>query len=259
MKVALTAVASLRAQVDDDRSFASRRAAPPPYDRWCEAPRRPGRMDRASLHALWAAQEALRAVPPSERESLALVLGTALGCAEVNELYHRGLVRDGADHASPALFAQTIPSGPLGEVSIATGARGPAMTVMAGRCSAVAALVSARRTLLTGRADRALVIASDTLGEDREPVRAARGEAPGAEATVAMLLERAEVVGRRIALATLVHAAVTDDEPATAVEGVDWMGAAAVIDLPAWLSGEEPTLAVTVRDGRARAALRWAR
>lgn len=259
MKLALTAVASLRAEVDAARSLASRRVEPPPYERWCSPPRRPGRMDRASLHALWAAHEALRAVSPPERASLALVLGTALGCAEVNELYHRGLVVDGADHASPALFAQTIPSGPLGEVSIATGARGPAMTVMAGRCSAAAALASARRTLLTGRADRVLVIASDAIGEDREPVRAARGEAPGAEATVAMLLERDGAFGRRVPLATLAHAVVTADEPAPAPEDVDWMGAAAVIELPEWLSGESSTLAVTVRDGRARADVRWAR
>ena len=251
MRIALTAVASLRAELP------SRRVEPPPYDRWREPPRRPGRMDRASLHALWVAQEALRALPLSERASLALVLGTALGCAEVNEAYHRGLSRDGADGASPALFAQTIPSAPLGEVAIATGARGPAITVMAGRCSAAAALVSARRMLLTGKATRALVIASDTLGEDREPVRAARGEAPGAEATVAMLLEREDVAGGR--LATLDAVTVTTADEVAAVEPVDWMGAAAVIDLPEWLSGDGEALAVTVRDGRARADVRWTR
>ncbi len=205
---------------------------------WPSAPERVGRMDRASAHALLVAHRALSRAGfgGSAPAELAVVVGTSLGCAEVNERYHRALVERGAEGASPILFAQTIPSAPAGEVAIALGARGFATTVMAGRCSGVAALVAARRALALGRADSALVIAGDTLGPDRVHLRASRGEPPCAEAMVALVVERSEVArdaGRR-ALAVIERADVTGGAEGDDAS-VDWMGASGLMELVAWL------------------------
>lgn len=204
---------------------------------WPAAPDRIGRMDRASAHALVVAQRALSRAgfERVEIDAMAVVVGTALGCAEVNERYDRALVERGSEGASPILFAQTIPSAPAGEIAIAFGLRAHAATVMAGRASAVAALVEARRAIALGRAERALVIAGDTLGPDRARLREARALRPAAEAVVALVVERPDVTGARPTLATLEHAATRahtggdDDHP-------DWLGASGAMELVAWLA-----------------------
>ena len=78
--------------------------------RWSEPPPRLGRMDRASALALFVARGLLRDDDTAEeREGFGVVLGTELGCAEVNDQFHRGMLERGVAQASPMLFAQTIP------------------------------------------------------------------------------------------------------------------------------------------------------
>lgn len=218
-------------------------------------------MNRASLGALWVAQTALENFTPEERSPMGLILGTALGCSSANESFHFDLVRDGPQSASPSLFAQTIASGPVGEISIALGVRGPSTVVMAGRCSAVAAVMSARRMLATHRTDRVLVIASDTLGEGYDWVRKSRGELPAAEATIAVVLEaHREPSLPRSTLATLTAARWnTHDANDTNDTNVDWLGVTALVTLPRWLDGQTPRHTVTVRDETLSATLEWTR
>lgn len=222
----------------DTDGLRASRAVLPVRQLWPGAPERVGRMDRLAANALLAAARAVEragmtgAVPTDA----AVVLGTSLGCAEVNERYHRGLVERGAEGASPLLFAQTIPSTPIGEVAIAFGARGHASTVMAGRASGIAALIEARRALSLRRATVAIVLAVDTVGSDRLRMRASRGEPPCAEAAVALVVE-AELSAReagRVALATLDDAYfMTDTHGGDA--GVDWLGASGIVELVSWL------------------------
>jgi 3-oxoacyl-[acyl-carrier-protein] synthase II len=216
------------------------RAVLPIRSLWPGAPDRIGRMDRPAAHGLLVAARALAMAGAPPREDTAIIVGTALGCAEVNERYHRGLVTRGADGASPLLFAQTIPSTPAGEIAIALGLRGHTTTVMAGRASGVAALVEARRALALGRCERALVVVGDTVGGDRVRLRHDRGEAPCAEASVALVLARA---GEGAALE---HAGVTagdGDDGST-----DWLGASGIVELVAWLArADSPRFEHTVR------------
>ncbi len=96
-------------------------------------------MDRLCALALVAADGALcdAGVPTHDSERTAIVLGTAYGCHATNEEYYRGLLREGA---SPRLFAYTLPSSPVGEISIHHGIRGPATTVASGLHAGLAAL-----------------------------------------------------------------------------------------------------------------------
>ncbi len=206
---------------------------------WPAAPDRTGRMDRASAHALLVAQRALTrsGIEADRASSLAVVVGTALGCAEVNERYHRGLVERGSEGASPILFAQTIPSAPAGEIAIALGVRGHATTVMAGRASAVAALIEARRAIALGRAD------GSPRHRGRHPRPRPRAAAPferaqpaAAEAVVALVLEPVDAVRARgrAPLATLEHASVRVHDGGDDAHP-DWLGASGAVELSAWL------------------------
>jgi 3-oxoacyl-(acyl-carrier-protein) synthase len=233
----ITAWASMVAGVAGADEVPAQRAVVPLRARWPAAPDRIGRMDRPSAHALLVAQRALSRVALGPSDDVGVIVGTALGCAEVNDSYHRGLVTRGVDGASPLLFAQTIPSAPAGELAIAFGLRGHSATVMAGRCAGIAAVAEALRAIRRGRLDAALVVVGDTFGEDRAALRAAqRASSPG-EATVALLVERegfARANGR-CPRATLREARVWTDPSARDPDGVDRLGAAGLMELARWL------------------------
>lgn len=213
-------------------------------ERWPDAPARVRRLDRAAAHALLVARRVIPSAAQWPGDEVGVVLGTALGCAEVNSRYHRGLIEGGYDAASPMLFAQTIPSTPVGEASIAFGLRGHAATVMAGRCSGVAALAEAVRAIDAGRVRAAVVLAGDTFGEDEVALRLARGLAAPGEATVALLLCDARDAD---ADAPRVSARVTTDEAVPPEGGIDWLGASGLLELVAWLDGEGARFEAAVR------------
>ncbi|MDB4970041.1 MAG: 3-oxoacyl-[acyl-carrier-protein] synthase, partial [Myxococcales bacterium] len=135
--------------------------------RWAGKEARLARMDRLCGLALVACDGALldAALSPAAAEwngeRTAIVLGTAYGCHATNEEYYKGVVRDGALGASPRLFAYTLPSSPVGEVSIHYGVRGPASTLAGGLASGIDALVEGVALVANGRADRAIVCAAD--------------------------------------------------------------------------------------------------
>jgi hypothetical protein len=137
--------------------------------RWSGTPAKLARMDRLCALALVACDGALLdAGTTAEGERTAVVLGTAFGCHATNEDYYRGVVAGGAAAASPRLFAYTLPSSPVGEVSIHFAIRGPAVAVAPGLTAGLDAIAAAQRELSAGRADRALIVAADVatpLGE----------------------------------------------------------------------------------------------
>lgn len=169
--------------------------------RWDRKPPRLSRMDRLSALALVAAEGALRdagleALAPGapEGERVAVVVATAYGCHATNEEYYRGIVREGPPAASPRLFAYTLPSSPLGEVSIHVGARGPAETLSSGRHAGLEALGRARSLLAEGRADLVIVVGVEVSS----PSLSALG-VRCREGAVAFVVERADEARRRSA------------------------------------------------------------
>ena len=103
--------------------------------RWAGKEARLARMDRLCALALVACDGALvdAALSPTaaewDGERTAIVFGSAFGCHATNEDYYRGFVREGAAGASPRLFAYTLPSSPVGEMSIHYGVRGPTLVM----------------------------------------------------------------------------------------------------------------------------------
>jgi hypothetical protein len=92
----------------------------------------------------------------------ALALGTAFGAHATNEEYYQGVL--GRAAVSPRLFTYTLPSSPLGELSIHCRQTGPQQTFCAGWTSGAAALHAAAAHLAAGRADRALCLGADVPG-----------------------------------------------------------------------------------------------
>ncbi|MFO0627922.1 MAG: beta-ketoacyl synthase N-terminal-like domain-containing protein [Polyangiales bacterium] len=219
------------------------RAAGTPRAAWPEGPDRLGRMDRPAAWSLITARRVAAAL--AGFDDVGVILGTALGCAEVNARYHRGLVTQGASHASPMLFAQTLPATPAAEAAIAFGARGHSATIMAGRASGIAAVAEALRALRHGRLRAALVLAGDAFGPDEVALRAARGGGPAAEVFVALGLvgdDDAPADAPRVVEATVRHDRANPDAP-----DVDLLGASGLLELVRWLDARDEVFAAEVR------------
>ena len=117
-------------------------------------------MDRLCALAVVAVDRALAGacIDPAawQGERVATLVGTQFGCMATNEAYYRELLLQGA---SPRVFTYTLPSSPLGEVTIHFGARGPGETWVSGPLAGLEALGRAGRLCETGRSDLAIVIA----------------------------------------------------------------------------------------------------
>jgi len=163
---------------------------------------RRGPMDRLCALGLSAAEAALQdagwtpatwaAWVPTEGERVGVVLGTAYGCHATNEEFYRGLLAEGPRGASPRLFAYTLPSSPLGQITIHLGARGPAQTLVSGCHAGLEAVGHAGALCAAGRADMVLAVAAEVGGGTLGPL-GLRAE----EGAVALLLEREEAARKR--------------------------------------------------------------
>ena len=153
------------------------------------APPRLRSYDRFTTIAVAAGLEAAAAAGWSADDlagdRTALALGTAFGSHATNEEYYQGVL--GRAAVSPRLFTYTLPSSPLGELSILWKQTGAQDTRCAGWTSGAAALEAALARIRTGAADRALCIGADVPGPAAAAaVAAAAG--PVEESAVALAL-----------------------------------------------------------------------
>jgi 3-oxoacyl-[acyl-carrier-protein] synthase II len=173
--------------------------------RWAGTTPKLQRMDRLCALALVACDGALvdagaQPLDPAQwnGERIAVVLGTAYGCHATNEEYYRGVIASGPGGASPRLFAYTLPSSPVGEISIHYGIQGPASALTPGLTAGVDVIAAGLRELSTGRADRVLVAAAEVATPLLERLTAGNGSTIGrngstiplADGAAALFLER---------------------------------------------------------------------
>lgn len=168
------------------------------------------RMDRMTIAGIVAAAKALESaglpVDGAVDEATGVLLGTQAGPVESMAAFTEGVLDDGPLGADPGLFPNTVYNQPAGQVSARLGLLGPTSTVSAGHASGTSALGYAAELIRTGRADRMVVLAVDLI--DERVASAYRGlglltRRPGdrrlrlADATVAVVMERADVARRR--------------------------------------------------------------
>jgi len=206
------------------------------------------RLDRLCALALAACERALddAGLAPRARDGAraGAVLGSAFGCHATNEAFYRGLLEEGPRAASPRLFAYTLPSAPLGELTIRLGVRGPAECFASGRQAGLEAVARAARLCEAGRADRVLAVAVEVGG----------GALPGVEGALldgaaALVVEREEALaarGGRARARILDGASGFQADPAALDPGSERLapeGEGAVVPVAAlvdWLGSERP-------------------
>ncbi|MCC6573481.1 MAG: hypothetical protein IT462_06785, partial [Planctomycetes bacterium] len=129
-----------------------------------------GRMDILCKLAVGAADLCLAgdALAGINRDEIAIVGGTQLGCLEVDAQYYDTLLKGGSSGASPALFVYTLPSMFVGEVAIRFGLRGRSTLISEAANSARAALMAGARLVEKGRAPACLVLYADAFGPAAE-------------------------------------------------------------------------------------------
>ena len=175
------------------------------------------RMDRLCGLALVAADQAVAAAPSGyglDPASTAVVVCSAYGCHKTDEDYFRGVL---TGQPSPRLFAYTLPSSPVGEVSIQYGLLGSGLVVVGSRTAGLEAICEAQTLLRTGRASACLVIGCEVAA----PAVPERPEdADLCDGAVALLLESCDpqLTPGRAVLAT--SASCFPDDPAGAVSAV---------------------------------------
>ncbi len=152
------------------------------------------RMDRLCGLAACAAERALvggwqlRQAPRWPSEQIAVLVGSFYGCHKTDEDYYRTVL---ARQPSPRLFAYTLPSSPVGELSILHGLRGPGLAVVGARSAGLAALAEASALLHSGQAAACLVVAVEVAAPAVREAWAEKDEEV-ADAAVALLLTRAD-------------------------------------------------------------------
>lgn len=121
------------------------------------------RADRLCGLAVCSVERALAASPlvadPAwQPEKTGVLLGSSHGCHKTDELYLKSVL-DG--QPSPRLFAYTLPSSPVGEISILHGLMGPGLSVVSGRSAGLEALAEAQTLLGRGPTTASIVVAAE--------------------------------------------------------------------------------------------------
>lgn len=141
------------------------------------------RADRLCALAICAVERALAAAPLAADpawlpETTGVLLGSSHGCHKTDELYLKSVL-DG--QPSPRLFAYTLPSSPVGEISILHGLLGPGLAVVSGRSAGLEALAESQALLERGPTTATIVVAAEVA----DPAWPAE---PQHDAAVAMIL-----------------------------------------------------------------------
>ncbi|MAH66826.1 MAG: hypothetical protein CMJ27_10640 [Phycisphaerae bacterium] len=120
-------------------------------------------------------------------------VGTRFGASDYTLDFYTELLRDGLGAGNPLHFAESVPNIGSAQLSLGLGIEGLTLSVGGTAIAGLEALHHARRHLVTGQADRAIVVAAEeTHPRVREVLRhlGEIGDLPSAEGAIAFVLER---------------------------------------------------------------------
>lgn len=121
-------------------------------------------------------------------EASALVMATMHGASNYTQEFHREIVLQGIDGASPMLFADSVLNAAAGNVSLCFGIRGPAHTIIGGPTAFLKSVRLAKELLEQKEAAMVIVVASEELNEIELSCYSRLGYGPLAEGGGALLL-----------------------------------------------------------------------
>lgn len=118
------------------------------------------RLDRFTIYAVSAAmmlmEHAGYSIAPEEANRVAVIIGCGLGGLETLEATHSKLLAQGPSRVSPFFIPTMIANMAGGQVSIATGAKGPNLCTTSACASGTHAIGSAYTDIKLGRSDAAI-------------------------------------------------------------------------------------------------------
>ncbi len=144
------------------------------------------RANRLTRLGALASERATQGLGPIASDRTAIVGATTLASLRTNVRYERRRLETG--RAAPRDFALTAPNAWVGEIAVTTHTLG-ASTCLVGPDAGVSAIATASRWLTSRVCDRVVVIAAESLPEDRSIVVA--DEALIEEGSAALVLEGA--------------------------------------------------------------------
>jgi len=136
-------------------------------------------------HALLEARAARHVAPPPPAADIDFLLGTALGSAEADVDFVRGLAARGSGLGSPGDFVYTLPTSAPAEVALALGLGGALSTFAAGSISGLFAVARAATHVGQGRSAACLC----------GGVEMGRSSSEGGEIAALFLLEAGSPLG----------------------------------------------------------------
>jgi hypothetical protein len=132
----------------------------PAFARWQREPR----LRRASSMTFFlveAAEQALAGVSPADRAETGLIVAFSAGCTAYSRRFFEGIVTQGQQTASPALFPETVFNSPASHVASVHGLNGAAYALVGDETAWVAALQTASVWLQQERVRQVLVLGAE--------------------------------------------------------------------------------------------------
>jgi len=228
--LAITGIGLVLPQKGGPIHFVSEITAPERFS--VRALRRVSRIGQLALAAVDQAWTSSELVADSDT---GLVFGTALADTHETSEFLRGMYDRGPKLAKPKHFQRSVHGAAAGELALLYGLTGYNLTVTQGVHSGDAALYAAALAVRSGRCERCLCVAADTLSSPLLLAHSVLGykDVPVGEAAAAVVLEHPKDAVERGAdiLGTLHEGdlARTQAGPLTAIEDVGLCGAGGLI------------------------------
>jgi hypothetical protein len=131
-----------------------------PLQRWQREPRL-RRASSITLFLIEAAEQALAGLSPEARAQTGLIIAFSAGCLAYSRRFFEGIVKEGQNRASPALFPETVFNSPGSHVAAALKLNGAVYALCGDECACVSALKTAAVWLQAGRVGQVLVLGAE--------------------------------------------------------------------------------------------------
>jgi 3-oxoacyl-(acyl-carrier-protein) synthase len=132
----------------------------PELRRWEREPRL-RRSSPLTLFLTEAADQALAGISPAERAQTGLIIAFSAGCLVYSRRFLEGIVKEGQNRASPALFPETVFNSPGSHVAAALKLNGAVYALVGDETAWIAALKTAATWLRAERVSQVLVLGAE--------------------------------------------------------------------------------------------------
>jgi len=156
-----------------------------------------GRFRRAANISKYALVAGSLAINDARKESIrgdrtTMIMGITHGALNYTQSFHKSLIKEGVNTASPLFFSDSVLNAPAGNAAICFDIKGPVHTILGDNETALKSIMIACGILKRNVADKALVVSSEELNELSFFCRSQKGIKHISEGSGAVLIEKEE-------------------------------------------------------------------